>query len=104
MVKARKPYRKFTMPGEAQWGLDLEELSAIITDIERDGKGVPVLLRQYLKLGGKLLAFNVDPRFSRCLDGLIVVDLARTDKAMLNRYMGAENVESFLNYHRALVA
>lgn len=103
LVKPRKPFRKFLVPKEASWGVGLEDLSEIIADLEPDGKGVPVLLRQYLKLGGKLLGFNVDPRFSRCLDGLIVVDLAQTDRAMLNRYMG-ERTESFLRYHRALVA
>ena len=40
--------------------LDLEEMSSSISEIEGDGKGVPVLLRQYLKIGGELLAFNVD--------------------------------------------
>jgi hypothetical protein len=31
--------------------------------MEGDGKGVPVLLRQYLKLKAKLIGFNVDPQF-----------------------------------------
>jgi putative hemolysin len=104
MVRPRKPYWRFPLPGDAKWGIDLEELSEIIADLEPDGKGVPVLLRQYLKLGGRLLAFNVDPKFSRCLDGLIVVDLAATNRAILNRYMGAADAETFLRYHRALVA
>jgi putative hemolysin len=104
MVKPRKPFRRFLAPTGADWHIDLEELSSIIGDLEEDGKGVPVLLRQYLKLGGRLLSFNVDPKFSRCLDGLIVVDLARTDRAMLNRYMGVEGADSFLNIHRELVA
>jgi hypothetical protein len=34
------------------------------------------LLRQYLKLGGKLLGLNVAPEFLGPLDGLIVVDRA----------------------------
>jgi putative hemolysin len=104
LVRPRKPYWRFPLPNHAAWGIDLEELSEIIADLEPDGKGVPVLLRQYLKLGGRLLAFNVDPKFSRCLDGLIVVDLASTDRAILNRYMGASDAETFLRYHRALVA
>ena len=32
--------------------------------IEADGKGIPVLVRQYLKVGGEMLAFNVDAGFS----------------------------------------
>ena len=104
LVRPRKPYRRLPLPDQAAWGVELEELSEIIADLEPDGKGVPVLLRQYLKLGGKLLAFNVDPKFSRSLDGLIVVDLAATNRAILNRYMGASDAETFLRYHRALVA
>ena len=34
-------------------GFDLEDLSALVSDIEQKQTGVPVLLRQYLKLGGK---------------------------------------------------
>lgn len=104
LVRPRKPYWRLPLPKQASWSIGLDELSEIIADLEPDGKGVPVLLRQYLKLGGKLLAFNVDPKFSRCLDGLIVVDLAATDRAILNRYMGASEAERFLSYHRALVA
>ena len=44
---------------------DLEELSEPITDVEVDGKGLPILLRQYAKIGGKLLGFNVDRKFSK---------------------------------------
>ena len=57
----------------------MEELSALIADVETDRKGVPVLLKQYLKLGGELVAFHVDRRFADALDGLIVVDLRKTD-------------------------
>jgi putative hemolysin len=68
--------------------LDIEDLSDIISDIEPTRIGVPVLLRQYLRLGGKLLGFNVDPEFSDALDGLIVVDLTRTEPRLLERYLG----------------
>jgi putative hemolysin len=79
---------------------DLEEISAIIADIEVEQKGVPVLLRQYLNLGGRMLAFNVDPDFSDVLDGLVVVDLAKTDEKSLERYLGKEGSRRFLDYHR----
>jgi hypothetical protein len=49
----------------------LYTLSLSIADIEDDGEGVPVLIRQYLKIGGRLLGFNVDPSFSDALDVLI---------------------------------
>ena len=79
---------------------DVEDLSALIADIESTQKGIPVLLRQYLKLGGKLLGFNVDPKFSNVLDGLILVDLTRAELRILERYMGKEGAESFMQYHQ----
>ena len=78
---------------------DLEELSQPITDVETDGKGLPILLRQYAKIGGKLLSFNVDSKFSNVLDGLVVVDLRKTEAAVLERYMGREAAIQFRQLH-----
>jgi putative hemolysin len=76
---------------------DAEEMQSLVAELEADGKGLPVLLRQYLKLGAKLHAFNVDANFQNCLDGLIVVDLARTERRLLDRYFGAEGAQEFLD-------
>jgi putative hemolysin len=82
---------------------DLDELSQPITDVELDGKGLPILLRQYAKIGGKLLGFNVDRKFSNVLDGLVVVDLRQTDQTVLERYMGKESAMKFRSIHRLAV-
>jgi len=79
---------------------DINEVSALISDIETDRKGIPILLKQYLKLGGKLLGFNVDHSFSDALDGLILVDLTQTDSRLLSRLMGEECLDRFLEFHR----
>jgi putative hemolysin len=78
---------------------DIEELSAVTADIESDGKSIPILLKQYLRLGGKLLGFNVDPRFSDALDALIMVDLRQTPGAILQRYLGKQAAANFVAYH-----
>lgn len=78
---------------------DLDELSQPINDVEADGKGLPILLRQYAKIGGKLLGFNVDRKFSNVLDGLVVVDLRQTEPAVLERYMGREGAARFRKMH-----
>ena len=78
---------------------DLEELSEPITDVEADGKGLPILLRQYAKIGGKLVGFNVDRKFSNVLDGLVVVDLRQTDAGVLERYMGRDAAANFRKLH-----
>jgi hypothetical protein len=57
---------------------------------------MPILLKQYLKLGGRMLGFNVDNNFNDCLDGLVLVDLYDTDQKVLRRYMGKEGASAFL--------
>jgi putative hemolysin len=100
LVRARNPFRQRPskladeLIGATVW--DVEELSALIADVETDRKGVPVLLKQYLKLGGELVAFHVDRRFADALDGLIVVDLRKTDVRVLERYMGKDGATQFL--------
>ena len=105
MVRPRKPYRQKAIPEletpkSASWPEDIDELSSWISDIETDGKGVPILLKQYLKLGGKLLSFNIDPAFGNVLDGLIMVDLTGTDPKLLKRYMEADGFATFMSYHQ----
>jgi putative hemolysin len=109
LVRARSPFRTRPIHGwegmtEDGIAWDIEELSALIADIETDQKGVPVLLKQYLKLGGRLLGFNIDPNFSNALDGLIVVDLVKTDQRLLDRYMGKAGASAFLAYHQGELA
>ena len=80
---------------------DVEDLSGPIADLEPDGKGIPILVRQYVKLGGKLLAFSVDPAFGNTLDGFVLVDLTRTSPEVLGRYMGKEEAARFFTFHSA---
>ena len=75
---------------------DVDDISNVVAEIETDNKGVPVLLRHYLRLGARLLSFNVDPSFGNCLDGLIVVDLRMSDEKLLKRCMGDEGYKSFV--------
>ena len=80
----------------------VEEANQLVTEAESDGKGVPILLRQYLKLDAKLIGFNVDPQFGDALDALMMVDLTKVDAAILNRYMGRHATAQFLARHRAV--
>jgi putative hemolysin len=74
---------------------NLDELSEVVDDLEADGKGVPVLLRQYLNAGGQMLSFNVDAQFSDVLDGLVMVDLTRMSGSLLDRYLGKSGAQTF---------
>jgi putative hemolysin len=79
---------------------DLDELSGPISDVEEDGKGLPILIKQYAKLGGKLVGFNLDRKFSDVVDGLVIVDLRQTDPGVLERYMGKEGYAAFCRHHK----
>ena len=81
---------------------DIGAMSDVIGQLENGQRGVPVLLRQYLKLGGLLLGFNLDRKFGDALDGLILVDILQTDRTFLQRYMGHEESREFLRYHASL--
>ena len=101
LVKPRHPYRRnhgaeWQAQAMSRFARDLEELSAPIADLEPDGKGVPILIKQYMKAGGRVLGFNIDPRFSNVLDVLMMADLRRAPRAVLERYMGRESTAAFL--------
>jgi len=102
-VQPRKRFQHRAMKDRAirrfvSLAADIEDISLGIADIEHDSKGVPVLLRQYLKAGGRLLGFNLDPSFSDVLDALIVADLRTAPAALLERCMGRVEAKAFLEY------
>ena len=76
------------------------DISMLVKDVEKDGKDVPVLVKQYMKLGGRFLSFCVDQEFNCTLDGLIVVDLPGAPEKNLRMYMG-DNTDGYLEYHRS---
>jgi hypothetical protein len=77
----------------------IDDANRLIAQAEADGKGVPILLRQYLKLNARLLGFNVDPDFGDALDALMMVDLTTVDPSILRRYLGREKAARFLAWH-----
>lgn len=103
------PRRPFRYLGSRRWLReftradlrDVDEFSSLIATIEPDGKGLPVLLKHYLRLQGTLLAFNVDKEFGSVLDGLILVDLPSCDQRVLGRYLGDTAARAYLQRHHA---
>jgi len=103
-VKPRSPIRTAPLRwirnrSLGQVAESLDDVEAMIADVETELSGIPILLKQYLKLGGKLLGFNIDPAFNYVLDGLILVDLRETDPKIMQRYMGKENTRKFQQFH-----
>jgi putative hemolysin len=105
LIRNRHAFRERLLNGSCRpalpnAGFGIEDLSTVVSDIEQKQTGVPVLLRQYLRLGGKLLGFNVDPEFSNALDGLILVDLTKTEPKLLERYLGKAEATAFLEFQK----
>ncbi|HPQ41869.1 MAG TPA: lysophospholipid acyltransferase family protein [bacterium] len=74
---------------------NIEDVDELIREMEKEMQGIPVLLRQYLKLDAKLLGFNIDPDFGYVLDALLLVDLCQVPRRILKRYMGSEGIDLF---------
>lgn len=105
-AKLVKPITPLKASGREFWHTDMLSslsniplLSKVLQRLER-GNGLPVLLRQYLGMKGKLVCFNVDPAFHDALDGLIVVDLTRVPVKTLGKYMGREEAGNYLAQHQ----
>ncbi len=105
LIRPRTPFR---VPKLRPWDCraisgalrDLDELGESISDVEMDGKGIPILIKQYAKVGGRLVGFNLDRKFSDVVDGLVIVDLRQTVPAVLERYMGREEYAAFRRFHK----
>ena len=101
LVKAKNPMRKRRRL-DLDRGLlaavvhDLRDVDELVAEIEIDHKFMPVLLRQYLKLNGRLLGFNVDPDFGNVLDGLMLIELENVDRQTLKKYFGSQEAEDYL--------
>lgn len=95
------PRRPCPPPGPgAPLDLDIKALSRRVAQLESDRKGLPILVREYVKLGGQFLAFSVDAEFQDALDGFVVVDLDRTLPRLLMLHMGQDNYERFRAFRR----
>ena len=101
-TKAKNPFKlKQLSPALANWvkqeGRTLDDISAVISGVEPDGKGVPVLVKHYLKLRGSFVGFAVDPDFGNALDGLIVVDIRNMEDRQLLQYFGESGKQRIIS-------
>lgn len=89
MVKPRKKfkvdYSKIDVDVLTSSNNTLKNLDHLIKEIETSHMKVPVLLRQYIALNAKIICFNIDPKFSNCLDGFLVLDLDNIPQDMLDK-------------------
>jgi hypothetical protein len=82
-AKMIKPRKKFVVDGFPDIDMDiimesasdLNKFDKFIKDVETSNYNMPVLLKKYLKQNGKIIGFNIDPKFNNALDGLLILDL-----------------------------
>jgi putative hemolysin len=73
------------------------DLDALVRELE-GGRGLPVLLRQYLRLNGRVLGVSCDPSFANAMDALLVVDMLDMPAAHLERYCGRDGAARVRQY------
>lgn len=75
----------------------LSSLDKFIGDVDQHNSGLPVLLKKYLGLNAKIIAFNVDPKFNNCVDGMLVLDIYDIPKSTIESLSKEFNDLSLLN-------
>lgn len=77
--------------------LTLTQLDALIRQLEPDGKGLPVLLRQYAQLGARFHGLGIDHNFANTPGLLLSVAIDEVPEQRLIRFLG----EGAADYRRA---
>jgi putative hemolysin len=62
---------------------NIKTLDLYINEIQ-PSLSIPVLMKKYLQMNGKIVGFNIDPDFNNCLDGLMLVNIADIPYEMLD--------------------
>jgi len=74
-----------------------ENLAALLATIEPDGKGIPILAKQYLKMGAKFHALGIDTSFNHTPGLLLSVHLPSSPDKQLKLYMG-KDFKEYVDY------
>ncbi|PLX08789.1 MAG: hypothetical protein C0596_05675 [Marinilabiliales bacterium] len=69
-----------------EFGDDLSHIDRFIKDIDINHVGIPVLIKKYLSLGGRIVDFNVDPDFNYSIDGFVVLDIDVVSEEVIKSY------------------
>lgn len=73
-------------------------IDKIVSDIEKDERTIPVLIKKYLQLGSRIVGYNVDHDFCNALDALMLLDLQNVPEQklqMILRDMSDDIVQRF---------
>lgn len=78
-------------------GADIAMLDKMIGDIEPSSDKLPILLKKYISLNGRIIGFNIDPKFNMCLDGLLILDLFDVPMNTIESLSKEMNDDTILN-------
>lgn len=67
-----------------------DQLTTFLMSIENDGKDIPVLARQYLKMGAKFHALGIDKSFNHTPGLLLSVHFPSAPEKLLKLYVGKD--------------
>ncbi len=100
LAKAKLPYKienqnhNKLFESSADYAAAFKNLKATM---KAHGCTVPVLYKQYSELcepgGVQFLDFSIDPEFGNCIDGMILVEVAKIRKSMVVRYINTPDQE-----------
>ena len=90
MIKCKKPFEyKLNHHHKVlldAFGSDLALTDRLIKDIDTNHMGMPILIKKYLSLGGRIVDFNVDPDFNYSVDGLVILNIDVVSKEVIKSY------------------
>ena len=72
-------------------------LSILVQGIEEDGKDIPILMKQYQKLGARFYCIGIDNNFNHTPGLLLSVNLPEAPVKALKQYL-AEGLDDYLAY------
>ncbi len=78
-------------------GNNIAALDKLIGDIEPSSDKLPILLKKYISLNGRIVGFNIDPKFNMCLDGLLILDLFEVPMNTIESLSKEINDDTILN-------
>jgi len=61
----------------------IDLLDKLVLDMENHQRGVPILIKKYLQINGKVLSFNIDKDFNDVLDVLMLLDVSKVPETTL---------------------
>ncbi|MDZ4350153.1 MAG: lysophospholipid acyltransferase family protein [Xanthomonadaceae bacterium] len=100
LVKARTPFAAQTryhgQIADAFAGPSVDALRPIIALSESGLRPIPPLIRHYLPLGARFIDFHVEAEFGNAVYCLLRVDLARSPRGHLRRFVGNEAADRLL--------